>query len=40
MIREIVIDRYNKIVPGFKPELFGSLTILKSKPYNKDVELY
>lgn len=40
MLREIYLDRFNKIVTAFKPDLFASLTILKSKPYNRYVEQY
>ena len=40
MLREIYIDKYNKIINNFKPELFNSLFITQSKPYNKEVELF
>jgi hypothetical protein len=40
MLREIHIDRYNKIINNFKPDLFSSLTLLQTRPYNKDVEHY
>ena len=35
MLREIYIDRFNKIISNFKPELFHSLSVVKCKPYNK-----
>lgn len=40
MLREIHIDKFNKIISQFKPEVFSSLTILEAKPYNQTVEFY
>jgi hypothetical protein len=40
MLREIHIDNFSKIITSFKPELFSTLTILDSKPYNPSVECY
>lgn len=37
MLREIHIDKFNKIAKTFKPDIFNSLTVLKTKPYNKHV---
>ena len=33
MLREIYIDRYNKIVSAYKPEIFNSLTLINTLPY-------
>lgn len=40
MLREIHIDKFNKIAKTFKPDIFNSLTVLKTKPYNQHVERY
>lgn len=40
MLRQIYIDRFNKIVSSFKPELFGTLRVIDSRPYSQTVEQY
>jgi hypothetical protein len=40
MLREIYIDKFNKIAKSFKPEIFNSLTVLQTKPFNSHVDRY
>lgn len=40
MLREIHIGSFSKIITNFKPELFSSLTVVDSRPYNPHVECY
>jgi hypothetical protein len=40
MLREIYIDKYNKIVSGYKPEIFNSLRLLNTLPYTPSAERY
>lgn len=40
MLREIHIGSFSKIITNFRPELFSSLTVVDSRPYNPHVECY
>ena len=40
MLKYIYIDEHSKIITDYKPEIFRTITVLESKPYNQHVEYY
>ncbi len=40
MLREIHIDKYNKITTQFRPDVFAALTIVDTKFYSNNIQQY